>query len=151
MHNVMLENSEIPTNTVSNNHERLKTLKSAHSYATAVGGALVLLVSGAAGGELAPSIDRRCFDETGTMQLYDPVCCCTSGWCGPIDERFVKEVPGGWQLTIPPGGHTRLRPGTYYVPEKMGRLSPDGRWHACGLFEVGCFFYVSGGVSITPA
>ena len=146
MHDVMIDGDETPIDNVLNNHKRLGKLKSGHFCAAGVGGALALLVFGASAGVLAEPIDRRCFDETGTMQLYDPICCCTSGWCGPIDDRFVVEVPGGWQLTIPPGGHVRLKPGTYYVPEGRARPSRDGRWHVCGQSEVSCFFRVPGAV-----
>ena len=90
--------------------------------------------------------NQRCFDETGTIQLYDPSCCCTSGWCGPLNEKFITEVPGGWKLTIPPDGHVKLQPGTYFVPQELAKPSPDGRWHACGFSTVNCFLRVPGGV-----
>ena len=115
-------------------------------WVAVIGGALTLLIFGAVAVALAQPIDRRCLDETETMQLYDPACCCTSGWCGPLDDRFVAEVPGGWRITIPPGGHVRLQPGTYHVPERLAQPSPDGRWHACGLWQVRCFLRVGGGV-----
>jgi hypothetical protein len=102
--------------------------------------------SGGAATRAAPTLDLRCYDETGTMRLYDPACCCTAGWCGPLDDRLVAEVPGGWRLTVPEGGHVRLRPGTYFVPEARASLSPDGRWHACGVNAVFCLLRVGGGV-----
>lgn len=92
------------------------------------------------------SVGAACFDETGTVLLYDPACCCTTGWCGPLDDRMVTEVPGGWQVVVPPGGHVRLNPGTYFVPDDIARVSPDGRWHACGLSFVRCFYKVGGAV-----
>lgn len=110
--------------------------------------AIALAISGALAAALAQptSYDRRCWDETGTQRLYDPACCCTTGWCGPLDDRFVTEIPGGWRITIPPGGHIRLNPGTYEVREADARPSPDGRWHACGWQSVRCFLRVGGGV-----
>lgn len=66
--------------------------------------------------------DARCYDETGTLRLYDPACCCTSGWCGPLDDRMVSEVPGGWRVTVLPGGHAKLNPSTYFVPEDRAQL-----------------------------
>jgi len=95
---------------------------------------------------LAHATDPRCLDETGTVQLYEPHCCCTSGWCGPLEERQVAEAPGGWNITITPGSHPRLQPGTYYVPQERAQLSPDGRWHACGYLHVTCFLRVPPGM-----
>lgn len=87
-----------------------------------------------------------CIDETGMMKLYDEACCCTTGWCAPIEDRLVKEVPGGWRITITPGAHPRMLPGEYFVPDGAAKVSRDGRWHVCGWSNVQCFYKVGGAV-----
>lgn len=91
-------------------------------------------------------VAATCMDETGTVRLYDDSCCCTSGWCAAVDDRAVKEVPGGWRVTIAPGTHPKMLPGVYFVPGEQARVSRDGRWHVCGMRAVRCFYKVGGAV-----
>lgn len=106
--------------------------------------AIIGLASAALLTQAAP-LPSSCYDETGTLQLYDPKCCCTHGWCGPLEPEWVRRTEKGWIVTIPPGGHPRLLPQRYEVPRELGKPSPDGRWHACGFHTIRCFLYVDWG------
>jgi len=67
-----------------------------------------------------------------------PSWCCQgtradgTGDCDPIPSRTVKEIPGGWVITIGPGDHPLVTKNHVFV-KKYGeeRRSTDGEYHIC--------------------
>jgi hypothetical protein len=81
---------------------------------------------------------------------YDPWC-CNSKDCAEIPDRAVKEVAGGWRITLQPGDHPQVkdRAVTHFLSAKEARPSPDGKFHLC-LFPdaqtLRCGYAAPGGV-----
>jgi hypothetical protein len=81
---------------------------------------------------------------------YDPWCCNAKD-CAEIPDRAVKEVSGGWRITLQPGDHPQVkdRAVTHFLSAKEARPSPDGKFHLC-LFPdaetLRCGYAAPGGV-----
>ncbi|WP_293807996.1 hypothetical protein [uncultured Bosea sp.] len=76
-----------------------------------------------------------------------PFYCCLDSDCSPIDAGAVREVPGGFIVTIMPGKHPmwsseRKQPLRLEIPQDKAKQSPDGHWHLCidDSGELLCFF-----------
>lgn len=81
-----------------------------------------------------------------------PSWCCSDRDCAPIPEQLVREVSGGFLVTIPPGAHPmwgreKPKPLSVQIPYRGMKMSPDNQWHICisSTGEVICFFGVIGG------
>ena len=68
---------------------------------------------------------------------YDPGCCRSAlqptGDCAPIASKYVTELPDGYHINIPVGGHPKLLTKGYsgIVPYGQERRSPEGNYHIC--------------------
>lgn len=91
-------------------------------------------------------------------EVVYPGSCCNSaatsptGDCAPIDDRFVSERSDGYHVSIPLGGHPKLKTKGYsavipYPDAKKQPLSND--YHIClstdGAYRF-CFFPKPGAV-----
>ncbi|MCR4521017.1 MULTISPECIES: hypothetical protein [Bosea] len=76
-----------------------------------------------------------------------PFYCCLDSDCAQIEAEAVREVTGGFVVTIAPGKHPmwsseRKKPLTLEIPQDKAKQSPDGHWHLCidDSGELLCFF-----------
>lgn len=80
-----------------------------------------------------------------------PIECCSSSDCSQVEDENIEEVPGGFQLNLPPGSHPMVknRTVTLFVPHDDYRIRKSGDWrkHACvgPTGRVYCLFLVPGG------
>jgi len=75
--------------------------------------------------------------EAPSGMSYPPDCCQGTradgtGDCDPIPSSSVREIPGGWVITIGPGDHPLATKKHVFV-KKYGeeRRSTDGAYHIC--------------------
>jgi len=82
-----------------------------------------------------------------------PFECCSGRDCSEISANAVREVSGGFLVSILPGDHPmwgveKTETLRISVPYRKLKPSPDGKWHICigpsGNFM--CFFGPFGGV-----
>lgn len=83
---------------------------------------------------------------------YDLDCCSTRD-CAPVRGGAVREVAGGYQVTILPGTHPMVRAGAPAVSAFVAhgdariRVSGDDARHACVIAgRVLCIYVPPGGV-----
>lgn len=78
-----------------------------------------------------------------------PTSCCwgpaagRTGDCDEIPDESVVEGPNGFELSLAPGDHPKVRtPLSLAVPYGKERLSPDGKYHLCLAPDMSarCFF-----------
>lgn len=97
------------------------------AIATAAAAALILAITWG---------DARAHEAASGMR-YDGACCNgdamgLSGDCQQIPETSVREIPGGFEITLRPGDHrlvTKLH--VFTIQHSKTRKSTDGRFHAC--------------------
>ena len=84
---------------------------------------------------------------------YDPECCHDMD-CAPVTDAAIREVAGGYQVTIAPGAHPMVPAGAAAVAgfvahvDRRIRASGDDRRHAC-ISRAGtilCIYVQPGGV-----
>jgi hypothetical protein len=81
-----------------------------------------------------------------------PVSCCSGVDCAEIAPSAVREMSGGYLVTVQPGSHPMWRadrpaPLLVRVPYAEAKPSPDGHFHLC-INQSGdllCFFAAIGG------
>lgn len=79
--------------------------------------------------------------------------CCNTQDCAPVGRSMIREVLGGYQVTIPPGAHPHLPTGmgvAGFIPhgDRRIRASGDSDHHAC-ISRSGvilCLYVPPGGV-----
>jgi hypothetical protein len=88
---------------------------------------------------------------------YPPGCCSsaitnpTTGDCSPIDDRYVKEGPDGYEIDLPVGAHPKLKKRGYkgVVPYSAARQPLSNDFHICLATDGAnrfCFFPKPGAV-----
>ena len=81
-----------------------------------------------------------------------PISCCSDRDCAVVSPEAVREVRGGYIVTVKPGTHpmwpaTKDAPAVFNIPAHEGTPSPDGQFHIC-ISPSGarlCFFAAIGG------
>lgn len=70
-----------------------------------------------------------------TGMVYEPWCCqggAETGDCAPLPTSAVRDVPGGYEITLKPGDHPLVtRPHHFTVPHIETRRATDGQDHIC--------------------
>lgn len=65
---------------------------------------------------------------------YDASCCSQQD-CAPAPDGAVREVAGGWRVTLRAGENPRVKSGevSFFVPYGDRRIKPsgDGHFHPC--------------------
>ena len=68
---------------------------------------------------------------------YPSSCCLGSadglrGDCAPIPATSVKPVKGGFEITLTPGQHPKVKePQRFFIAYEDAKPSQDGDYHAC--------------------
>lgn len=80
---------------------------------------------------------------------YDPSC-CNGGDCAELPGHAVKEIRGGWEVTIRAGENPMVKSGsvTHRVKHEDAKVSTDGAFHAClwpTRDHMRCFYAPPGG------
>lgn len=81
-----------------------------------------------------------------------PISCCSDRDCAVVSAEAVREVRGGYIVSVKPGTHpmwpaTKDAPAVFNIPAHEGAPSPDGQFHIC-ISPSGarlCFFAAIGG------
>ena len=62
---------------------------------------------------------------------YDPWCCSGKD-CAPIPFSAVREIQGGYQITLKPGDHPLVtRVHVFQIEQVKVKRSKDDQYHAC--------------------
>jgi hypothetical protein len=67
-----------------------------------------------------------------------PASCCGGGDCQPIDSKYVKQIPGGYEIDYYEGNQHW----SFTIQEVLVQRSKDDQYHICVNLRGGlrCFF-----------